>query len=141
MAQRRVEEAAALVFPRPGDGLGVIGDRAFEEDSNIRREAGVLVEAALRLERLHSLQDRVVAVLVDDRHLARDLLAEVPLVVAAEDFLVEVEPFLKRVAGGADADDRPAGEAVFLDAVELLAVDGEAAREENHDIALVEIFK
>src|SRR5437867_2285316 len=56
--QRRVENAASLVHARPGDRLAVLGNAAGQDDVEIFGVSGVLVEAALRLERLDAIQDR-----------------------------------------------------------------------------------
>src|SRR5262245_36027852 len=46
MPQRRVEDPATLVFPYPGDRLGVIGNGAGHQNDNIFVNVRVLVEAA-----------------------------------------------------------------------------------------------
>ena len=100
-----------------------------------------LYRLADRLERLHAFEDRMRLGFRLDLHVAERPGVVVALVVAAEHFLVEIEPVLEGMAGGADADDRLARQAVLLDAFELFAGDLEAARVEHHDVAGVEVLQ
>ena len=63
------------------------------------------------------------------------------VVAASENEGIELEPALEGVAGSANADDRPAGRAVALNALELGAVELEAPGKYQEDIGLVEILE
>ena len=61
----------------------------------------------------------------------------VATVIAPEDEFVEIEPVLDRVAGGAQADDRPARLDVSLHLAKLFDRELHSACEENYEIGLV----
>src|SRR5437879_3865085 len=57
MAQRGVENATAVMDPRPRDRLGVVGNAAGQKYFRFASQAGILVQAADRLERLDAGKD------------------------------------------------------------------------------------
>ena len=111
---------------------------ADEQGGGVRRQGRVPVEGAVRLEGLHLLQDRVALGAVGHGHPGHGPRAEVPLVVAAEDLRVELQPVLEGVAGRAQADHGPAVPAVAPEAFQLGAVRQQPAREEHHGVGALQ---
>src|SRR5437762_3661728 len=95
MAERRVENAASVVPPRPGDRLGVAGNTAEQKYFRVNGQAGVLVEAAYRREGLDADNNRMVLRLLDDGDLRNRALLIVSLVIPSKYFLVQRKPVLK----------------------------------------------
>src|SRR5438034_7351050 len=119
MTQRCVENTATTVEPGPGDRLGVAGNGAGEENLGIFGQTTVLVKTAGGLKRLYVCQDGMVFGLGFDVHLDRRAAAVMTLVVSTQHLLVQGQPILKSVTGGANADDRLARLAILLDLFQL----------------------
>ena len=126
--------------PRPGDGLSMAGDSARQQHLNVLAQAGVSIQAAGRSEGLHTGKNRVIPGRAGKLN-ASDAGAIVVFVIAAKDLLIKSQPVLKCMAGGAQSDDRLAGAAILLDALELFAGNRQPAREEHHHITRIQVLQ
>src|SRR5262245_1246272 len=105
MTERRVKNTTSLVAPRPGDRLDVSTVVAFEQNGNIIGQARILVEAAHGLKGLNSGENGMLPCRGGKLRVGAGSHSIVSLVVSAQNFLVEIEPSLDCMAGGADADN------------------------------------
>ena len=63
------------------------------------------------------------------------------LVVSAQHLLVQGQPVLKSVTGGADADDRLARLAILFDLFQLLAGNRQPAGKEQHNVTGIQVVQ
>ena len=141
LSQGGVKNPAALIIAGPGDRLGLAWNAAGEQNVHVLGQPRVFVERAFGLEGFETGQQRVILALGNKMDVRQLPLAEMALVVATQNLLVEIEPILKGVAGRAQADDRLTGKAILLDPFQLLPLDGQAAGVKQHDIAGFEVFQ
>ena len=138
VAKRCVKCAVALEAVRPRDRLGGMAlDRAGEQRLGRLGQRRVFVKRTSHFEfGSDAAEDRMPLGRRHDGGVAGQIIFVVAVVVAAEDELVELEPVLDRVAGGAQADDRFAGLDVSFHLAKLFGGELHAAREDDHEIGL-----